>query len=246
MEEAGKMYLRARKGYEQALGQKHPSTLTTLNNLGVLYSDQSKLNEAEEMYQQALEGYEEALGPMHTSTLDTLNNLGVLYSDQGNLVKAEETYAKVLDGYEKALGPTHASTLNTLNNLGNLYSTQGKLVEAEVIYKRVLRGYDTALVTAALVKDQAWEVEGYGAVKDEHGVVVTYKKGLPTVSGTVESTSDIKSSLVTYDNSSNRRPDPLECAEKSHSYSTLHKKKVGTTCVSTRRRDRFFHRTQRT
>ena len=82
---AGELYQRALAGREKALGPDHPSTLDTVNNLGLLYSDLGKLNKAEDMYQRALAGYEKALGPDHTSTLDTVNNLG-------NLYKADEIY----------------------------------------------------------------------------------------------------------------------------------------------------------
>ncbi|KAJ6157222.1 FabD/lysophospholipase-like protein [Penicillium chrysogenum] len=37
------------------------STLTVVNNLGLLYSAQGKLKEAEEIYQRALAGYKKAL-----------------------------------------------------------------------------------------------------------------------------------------------------------------------------------------
>ena len=55
-----------------------------MNNLGLPYSNQGKLEEAEAMYRRALQGYEKARGPDHTSTLDNVNNLGLLYS---NLLK---------------------------------------------------------------------------------------------------------------------------------------------------------------
>ena len=48
--------------------------LDAMHMLGVLYSDQGKLDEAEKMYMRALQGYEEALGAKHTSTLQTVNN----------------------------------------------------------------------------------------------------------------------------------------------------------------------------
>ena len=64
------MYLRALTGYEKARGPNHTSTLNTVNNLGLLYADQGKMNEAEEMYLRALTGYEKARGPDHTSTLN--------------------------------------------------------------------------------------------------------------------------------------------------------------------------------
>ncbi|WPJ65110.1 hypothetical protein SMAC4_13869 [Sordaria macrospora] len=115
------------------------------DNLGLLYSDQSRLKEAETMYQRALEGYEKALGPDHTSTLSTVGNLGNLYSDQGRLKEAETMYQRALEGKEKALGPDHTSTLHTVSNLGNLYLNQGQLKEAETMYQRALEGYEKAL-----------------------------------------------------------------------------------------------------
>jgi hypothetical protein len=44
------MYQRALAGHEKALGPGHTSTLNTVNNLGLLYSNQGKLAEAEQMY----------------------------------------------------------------------------------------------------------------------------------------------------------------------------------------------------
>jgi tetratricopeptide (TPR) repeat protein len=42
---AGKMYQQALQGYEKAWGLDHASTLTTANNLGLLYADQGKLDD---------------------------------------------------------------------------------------------------------------------------------------------------------------------------------------------------------
>jgi tetratricopeptide (TPR) repeat protein len=143
--EAEKMYERALREKEEALGPIHTSTLDTVNALGNLYSNQGKLAEAEKMYERALRGKEEALGPTHTSTFDTVNNLGLLFADQGKLAEAEKMYQRALQGTEEALGPTHTSTLTTVNNLGNLYKDQGKLAEAEKMYERAMRGYKKAL-----------------------------------------------------------------------------------------------------
>ncbi|RII05523.1 hypothetical protein CUC08_Gglean010202 [Alternaria sp. MG1] len=140
--EAEKMYQRALRGREEALGVGHSSTLDTVNNLGNLYKAQGRLGEAEEMYERALRGKEEALGVGHSSTLDTVNNLGNLYADQGRLGEAEKMYQRALRGTEEALGVGHSSTLQTVNNLGALYADQGKLGEAEKMYARALRGYE--------------------------------------------------------------------------------------------------------
>ncbi|KAK8074024.1 hypothetical protein PG994_004923 [Apiospora phragmitis] len=64
MDEAETIYQRALQGYEKAWGADHTSTLSTVNNLGNLYSAQGRIDEAETMYQRALQGYEKALVKM--------------------------------------------------------------------------------------------------------------------------------------------------------------------------------------
>ena len=95
------IYLRALQGMEEAWGVKHTSTLSTVNNLGVLYKDQGRMKEAEEMYMRALRGYKDAWGAKHTSTLSTVNNLGNLYRRQGRMKEAEEMYVRALRGRRK-------------------------------------------------------------------------------------------------------------------------------------------------
>ena len=143
-QKAEKMYQRALQGYEKAWGPEHTSTLSTVHNLGILYTDLGRLDEAEKMYQRALQGKEKAWGPEHTSTLNTVHYLGVLYTDLGRLDEAEKMYQRALQGYEKAWGPEHTSTLNTVNNLGVLYANLGRLDEAEKMYQRALQGYEKA------------------------------------------------------------------------------------------------------
>ena len=140
-----RLYLRALKGFEDACGPKHTSTLNTINNLGVLYNAQGKMNEAEQMYVRALRGYEEAWGAKHASTLDTVNNLGLLYVDQGKMKEAEQMYLRALRGKEEVWGAKHTSTLDTVNNLGILHWKRGKLKEAEELYMRSLKGYRDVL-----------------------------------------------------------------------------------------------------
>jgi hypothetical protein len=55
------------------------STLSTVNNLGILYADQGKIVEAEEMYVRALRGYEKAVGKDHWRTQTATRNLQNLY-----------------------------------------------------------------------------------------------------------------------------------------------------------------------
>ncbi|KAF2820886.1 hypothetical protein CC86DRAFT_374161, partial [Ophiobolus disseminans] len=75
-----KMYRQALEGLKKALGRDCTSTLDTVNNLGLLYADEGRLDKAEQMYEQALDGKEKAFGRGYTSALDTVDNLGNLYA----------------------------------------------------------------------------------------------------------------------------------------------------------------------
>lgn len=81
---AEQIYMRALAGYEKALGPDHTSTLITVNNLGLLYVDQRKLDKAGAMYMRALGGWKKALGYNHPSTVRTRRNLRNLWNLQGN------------------------------------------------------------------------------------------------------------------------------------------------------------------
>ena len=103
------MYERALRGYEEALSPKHTSTLDTVNNLGILYSNQGKLDEAEKMYERALRGYEEALGhenvEKYRPALNTIVNMGDLYTKRGDFAKAQRMFARAL-GFQNILIPS--------------------------------------------------------------------------------------------------------------------------------------------
>jgi len=52
--EAEAMYRRPLIGFDKALGSEHTSTLSTINNLGILYTCQGRQVETDETYQPAL------------------------------------------------------------------------------------------------------------------------------------------------------------------------------------------------
>ncbi|KAL3479409.1 hypothetical protein BJX99DRAFT_222567, partial [Aspergillus californicus] len=76
------MFQQALAGYEKVLGPDHPSTLYTVNNLGLLYKDKGKLKEAEQVFQQALAGFDKALGPDHSVTRMVADNLRSFTKDR--------------------------------------------------------------------------------------------------------------------------------------------------------------------
>jgi len=64
---------------KNVLGESSPSTLKTINDLGVLYDLQGKHKEAEVILKQCLEKRKVVFGENHPDTLDTKRNLGYVY-----------------------------------------------------------------------------------------------------------------------------------------------------------------------
>ncbi|KAL1598072.1 hypothetical protein SLS59_007082 [Nothophoma quercina] len=59
----------------RVVGQEHPSTLTSMNNLARALDQQGKYEEAETMHRQALAMYKKVLGREHPNTLTSMSNL---------------------------------------------------------------------------------------------------------------------------------------------------------------------------
>ncbi|MFJ2962656.1 tetratricopeptide repeat protein [Streptomyces collinus] len=60
---------------EQVLGDTHPSTLTSRNNLAHAYESAGDLDRAIPLYEATLAQYEQVLGDTHPETLTSRNNL---------------------------------------------------------------------------------------------------------------------------------------------------------------------------
>jgi len=120
------------------LGDEHPDTLLSLNNLGSLLQAQGDLTEAEAFFRKALEVRCLTLGQEHPDTLTSLNDLGWLLHLQGKLNEAEPLLRQALEGRRRTLGDEHPETLYSLNSLGPLLQAQGKFVEAEALIRESL------------------------------------------------------------------------------------------------------------
>ena len=64
------------------LGDRHPDTLASMNNLGGLLHAKGDLAAAEPLLRDALEGRCEVLGDRHPDTITSVNNLDVLLQQQ--------------------------------------------------------------------------------------------------------------------------------------------------------------------
>ena len=110
---------------KEILGEKHPDTLASLNNLANSYSDLGDYNKACKLQNAVYNASKEILGETHPDTLASLNNLTNSYSYLGDYNKAYKLQNAVYNARKEILGETHPDTLTSLNNLAIFYSDLG-------------------------------------------------------------------------------------------------------------------------
>ncbi|MEI7855530.1 MAG: CHAT domain-containing tetratricopeptide repeat protein, partial [Planctomycetota bacterium] len=137
--EATPLAIEALKIRREVLGDKHPNTAGSINNLAQLYADQAQYAKAEPLLIEALKNWREALGNKHPNTALSINNLAMLYSKQAQYAKAEPLYLEALKIRREVLGNKHPSTATSINNLAMLYSAQAQYAKAEPLLIEALR-----------------------------------------------------------------------------------------------------------
>ena len=120
------------------LGDNHPDTLTSRNNLAGAYESAGRLDEAIPLYEQVLADSVRLLGDNHPHTLAFCHNLAGAYQAAGRLGEALPLYEEVLADSVRLLGDNHPDTLASRNNLASAYQQAGRLEEALPLYEEVL------------------------------------------------------------------------------------------------------------
>jgi tetratricopeptide (TPR) repeat protein len=131
-------YQKGVKLVQARLGNEHPQTATSLNNLASFYQAQSRYTEAEPLFVQALAINQQSCSD-RPELATSLNNLAGFYKVQGNYSQAESLYLQALELKLKLFGETHSSVATGLNNLAGIYYAQGRYGEAETLYERTLK-----------------------------------------------------------------------------------------------------------
>jgi tetratricopeptide (TPR) repeat protein len=112
-------YIKTATLYERALdirmrqlGEEHPDTAISFNNLGSWHSDLLQYSEAEIFYKRALDIRIKQLGEEHPDTAISFNDLANTCYHQAKYVDAQKMYAKALHFCELTLGRSHPTTVN--------------------------------------------------------------------------------------------------------------------------------------
>jgi tetratricopeptide (TPR) repeat protein len=83
------MYRRALEIREKSLGKDHPSVVTSLINLALLYMAQGKYDKAEPMYRRVLKINEKSPGKNHPSITTLSKNLAALLRKKDRKAEAQ-------------------------------------------------------------------------------------------------------------------------------------------------------------
>jgi non-specific serine/threonine protein kinase/serine/threonine-protein kinase len=120
LDAAEPLYREALEGRRRKLGDEHPSTLTSINNLSALLHARGKLDDAEPLIREALEARRSTLGDDHPDTLNSIQSMGMLLKDRDKLEEAETLLRDALEGLRRTLGDEHPNTQHVKRNLESL------------------------------------------------------------------------------------------------------------------------------
>ena len=129
--EAERIYRTVLEIRRKWLGDGHPHTATSYNNVAGNLNEQGKYAEAEPLYRKALAIRLKALGEDHPDTAAKLQQPRVNLDVQGKYAEAETLYRQALAIRLEALGEDHPDTARSYNNLAANLDEQGKYAEAE-------------------------------------------------------------------------------------------------------------------
>ncbi|MEU4273887.1 FxSxx-COOH system tetratricopeptide repeat protein [Streptomyces tanashiensis] len=124
--------------YVELLGDTHPDTLTSRNNLANAYESAGDLERAIPLHETTLAQCVAVLGDTHRTTLNSRCNLAGAYRQAGDLGRAIPLYETTLAQRVELLGDTHPDTLISRNNLAGAYQEAGDLGRAIPLYETTL------------------------------------------------------------------------------------------------------------
>ncbi len=120
-------------------GERHPDTLSTMNNLAIVFIRQGKYEEAEPLARRVLALRRDVLGAEHSDTLRTMVTLATIYYFQGKYSQAEALEEKALEAGRRIRGPDDPEILQATVDLAATYKREGKYAQSEPLYTQALR-----------------------------------------------------------------------------------------------------------
>ncbi len=152
------------------LGEEHPATLASLNQLGLLFSNWGRYQEAEPLLVRALDLRRRVLGEEHHDTLESMADLGWQYMAEARFPEGMTLAARALEIGGHVLPEEDPIMLRSMNALAVGYVTVMRYAEAVSlagkgyeISRRVLgEEHETTLSLANVL---SWAYEGLGGLE---------------------------------------------------------------------------------
>jgi tetratricopeptide (TPR) repeat protein len=123
---------------QTALGEDHPDTLESMNNLAFTLWQQGDLPGARLLEEKTLDIQRSVLGEDHPDTLTSMSNLATTLSHQSDLPGARLLQEKTLAIRRRVQGEEHPETLISMNNLAETLRQQGDLPGAQRLQEKTL------------------------------------------------------------------------------------------------------------
>jgi pentatricopeptide repeat protein len=120
------------------LGETHPETARSYDNLAFALRNRGKHTEAESMHRKALAMLIAALGEAHPDTARSYEHLALALGNQEKNAEAEAMHRKALAIHIAAQGEAHPDTARSYYYLANGLCGQGKYAEAELMHRKAL------------------------------------------------------------------------------------------------------------
>lgn len=120
-------------------GMKHPETLMTRNELGMLLCASKKhLLAAQRLVENVLQTRRQILGEEHAYTLWSVNDLSKIYVETGRIDKAVMILEDILPVVKRTLGEDHVGMGMTRSNLAKAYFMSERWKDAEEMVQTLL------------------------------------------------------------------------------------------------------------
>ncbi len=119
------------------LGDEHPDTLGSMQNLAKYYREAGRRSEALQLTERVMQLHKTKLG--HPDTLISMQSLANRYSEAGRRSEALQLTERVVQLRKIKLGDEHPDTLRSMHNLAIDYSEAGRRSEALQLTELVMQ-----------------------------------------------------------------------------------------------------------
>jgi tetratricopeptide (TPR) repeat protein len=136
--QAQPLYERAVEINRRILGDDHPFTANSYNDLALCLKRQGRYSQAQPLYEKSLEIERRQLGDDHPGVAADYNNLASNLAGQGKYAQAQALHEKTLDICLRSFGEDDFRTGHSYNNLASTLNAQGKYTQAQPLYEKGL------------------------------------------------------------------------------------------------------------